>query len=138
VPQGLKPAFIWGLYAALKRCSSTVLHAFVCFYSALDRLVGEPRSFSMATRGGDVELGSLRLLDSRGGRPHMGWDGFPDVVTVSGISRAGAPAPRSHLVSKGCGLEWLVGQGVRSLPGAVLRLRAHSYSEPWESERRGI
>jgi hypothetical protein len=28
-PQGLKPALIRGLYAALKRRSSTVLHAFV-------------------------------------------------------------------------------------------------------------
>jgi hypothetical protein len=29
-PRGLKPALIWELYAALKRRSSTVLHAFTC------------------------------------------------------------------------------------------------------------
>jgi hypothetical protein len=33
-PQGLKPTLILGLYAALKRRSSTVLHAFVSFSAA--------------------------------------------------------------------------------------------------------
>jgi hypothetical protein len=33
-PQGLKPRLILGLYAALKRLSSTALHAFVNFSAA--------------------------------------------------------------------------------------------------------
>jgi hypothetical protein len=35
-PQGLKRVLILGLYAALKRRSSTVLHAFVSFFAASD------------------------------------------------------------------------------------------------------
>ena len=34
LPQGLKPALILRAYAALKRRSSTVLHAFVSFSAA--------------------------------------------------------------------------------------------------------